>query len=101
MAFPKLNDFYNPILEYFYNKKEMVKHINNEELRNSLINKFSLTREEIEIKIGSGHTKFGSWIAWSITHLCKAGLLERPEKGFIQITEEGKRLIDDKVEIII
>lgn len=23
MAFPKLNDFYNPILEYFYNKIEM------------------------------------------------------------------------------
>lgn len=43
MAFPKLNDFYNPILEYFYNQKEMVKHINNEELRNSLINKFNLT----------------------------------------------------------
>ena len=101
MAFPKLNDFYNPILEYFYNQKEMVKHINNEELRNSLINKFNLTKEETELKIRSGYTKFGSRIAWSITHLCKAGLLERPEKGFIQITEEGKRIIDDKIEITI
>lgn len=27
--------------------------------------------------------------------------MERPERGFIQITEEGKRIIDDKIEITI
>lgn len=99
MAFPKLNDFYNPILEYFYNQNQMVKYINNEELRNSLISKFNLTKEETEEKVGSGLKKFDSRIAWSITHLCKAGLLEKPERGFVQITEEGKRLIDNKIEI--
>lgn len=99
MSFPKLNDFYNPILEYFYNKIEMEKYINNEELRNSLIIKLNLTKEETEEKVGSGLKKFDSRIAWSITHLCKAGLLEKPERGFVQITEEGKRLIDGKIEI--
>lgn len=90
MAIPKVNDLYNPILEYFYNKKEMVKYINNDELMNYLIYKLKCTEEEIKSK-----TRVG----WGITFLCKAGLLYRPERGFVEITEEGKKLIDDKVKI--
>lgn len=100
MEFPSSNDFYNPILEYFYNKIEMEKYINNEELRNFLINKFKLTKEQIELTTGSGANELHSSIAWTITFLCKAGLLERPNRGFIQITEEGRKLHDSKIEKI-
>lgn len=99
MEFPSSNDFYSPILEYFYNKNEMEKYINNEELRNFLIKKFNLTKEQIELTTRSGANALHSSIAWTITFLCKAGLLERPERGFIQITEEGKKLYDSKIEI--
>lgn len=99
MAFPKSNDFYNPILEYFYNKNEKEKYIGNTKLRDFIIGKFELTTEETELELKSGGNKLHSNIAWIITFLCQSGLLERPERGFVQITEEGKKIYDSKVKI--
>lgn len=41
----------------------MEKYINNEELRNFLINKFKLTKEQIELTTGSGANELHSSIS--------------------------------------
>ena len=75
MNFPSTNEFYIPILEYFYSKNKMEKYIKNEKLRNVVIDKLQLNDEQIKLETPKGNNKLDSTIVWTITFLYKSGLL--------------------------
>jgi restriction system protein len=52
--------------------------------------RFGLSESERRELIPSGRARvFDNRVAWSATHLSKAGLLERPGRGSVRITERG------------
>lgn len=55
---------------------------------------FALSTDERAQMLPSGGQKlFNNRIAWSITHLAQAGLLERPRRGATQITDRGQKAL--------
>src|SRR5690606_11641842 len=52
----------------------------------------SASREQT---IKSGSPRWYSRAHWAITYLVQAGLLVRPSRGFVKITEEGRKLADN------
>ena len=56
----------------------------------ALAQQFVLTPEERRQRIASGRQElFVNRVAWAATHLFKAGLLERPGRGIVRITDRG------------
>ncbi|MEM3064470.1 MAG: restriction endonuclease [Candidatus Nitrosotenuis sp.] len=70
------------------------------ELANILADQFNLTEEERnQLKPSGGQTLFENRIGWATFDLSKAGLVKR-EKGFVTITEEGKKILSTNPEKI-
>jgi len=60
------------------------------EVRDAVCDKFALTDDERREMIASGRqTIIQNRVGWARTYLNKAGLLEIPERGKVQITERG------------
>ena len=59
---------------------------------------FGLSHEERRQLLPSGRQSvFDNRVAWAATYLGKAGLLERPRRGTVRITERGRRVLDTNV----
>jgi restriction endonuclease Mrr len=57
---------------------------------------YHLTEEEIGQLLGSGRqTVFRNRVGWASTYLNKAGLVNKPQRGCIQITDEGLSVLKD------
>jgi len=68
---------------------------------NKLIENYKLTEEEKNELLPSGKQPiFENRTGWAKTHLKKAGLLDYPKRGCIQITERGTSLLENKPEKI-
>lgn len=62
---------------------------------------FELSDEEKNITIPSGsQTLIRNRAQWAATYLVKAGLLERPQRGVISITDKGKEIVQSNVSNI-
>ena len=60
---------------------------------------FQLTDEERQRMLPSGtSTYIGNRIGWARTYLKKAGLLDSPRRGFVQITDRGRKVLVEKPE---
>jgi restriction system protein len=70
------------------------------ECREALANRFSLTPEDLEARLRSGVNVFADRVHWTATYLVKAGLLVRPRRGALQITERGLELLAESPERI-
>ncbi len=71
------------------------------ELHDQLCVEFNLSTEDIAQKINSGRqTTMKNRIGWARTYMRKAGLLDLPERGYCQITEEGKKVLGEQLERI-
>jgi restriction system protein len=75
------------------------------ETRASLASEFSLTEEELAEMIPSRRAKtFANRVAWAITHMYQAGLLERPRRSVYRITPRGTEVLaaqPDRVDLKI
>src|ERR1019366_589981 len=75
------------------------------EIRAALASEFSLTEEELAEMIPSGRAKtFANRVAWAITHMYQAGLLERPRRSVYRITPRGTEVLaaqPDRVDLKI
>lgn len=57
---------------------------------------FDLTdADRAELLPGGGQARFDNKVGWARTHLGKAGLLERPRRGWLRITERGREVLAD------
>ncbi|HEY4289030.1 MAG TPA: restriction endonuclease [Puia sp.] len=77
---------------------------NEHELRdtiNRLSDQFQLAEEEKNELLPSGNQPvIDNRVGWARTYLKKAGLLENPRRGILNISEAGKKLLDTKPQRI-
>ncbi len=67
------------------------------DLVEAMSDRFELTDEEREAMLPSGRQRLMSnRVNWSITHLFQAGLLERPTRGHVAITEAGRGVLAER-----
>ena len=65
----------------------------------ALSEQFELTPDECSQLLPSQRQGiFENRVAWAKSYLKQAGLLEYPERGFMRITEEGKRVIASGID---
>ena len=98
MAVPPQNMFHRPILEMLVNAERSV---HRRDVIRDLEARFEATAEDLEEMVPTGvQTKFENRANWGISYLKLAGMLEYPERGRIQITDAGRRLLANSPEII-
>ncbi len=85
-----------PLLQSF--KNDEIKTSN--QIRNDMINHFSITDEEQKEKHPSGNYIYYNRVGWAISCLKSAELLSSPEHGSYQITSNGKSILYDPPEKI-
>jgi len=62
---------------------------------------FRLTEEELAELLPSGtQPTFANRVGWARLYLEKAGLLDAPKRGFLQITERGRKVLSEGHERI-
>jgi restriction system protein len=97
MTIPKFDEMYKEILIVISDDKVH----NNEDLRNSVAQMKGVTDEERTTLLKSGIKRvFDDRINWARTYLKAAGLLDYPQRGKTQITEEGKRVLSQNHDVI-
>lgn len=57
---------------------------------------FAATDEEQSRLLPSGGNLFNSRVQWGITYLVQAGVLSRPKRGHVQITDRGREILVNK-----
>lgn len=97
MEIPKFHETFNPILDVL--KDEKIR--GHRELINEVIKTHyaGLSEEQLSIKIKSGDHLVNNRIAWGKSYLKKAGLIQYPARGTVQITEKGKQAIKMNVTL--
>ncbi|HIK22401.1 MAG TPA: restriction endonuclease [Thermosynechococcus sp. M3746_W2019_013] len=71
------------------------------DLIDHLAQEFSLTVEERRQLLPSGQQPiFDNRVGWARTYLKKAGLLESPRRGWVQITERGREVLAQNLDRI-
>ena len=92
MAIPDFQSLMRPIVELHADGGE----VERAPLREALAAKFELTEDERAELLPSGRQKrFDNRVAWALSHLAQAGLLQRPRRGTTRITDRGRRVLSE------
>jgi restriction system protein len=71
------------------------------DIKTAIADEFDLSEDERAELLPSGKQRMiDNRVAWSLTHLVQAGLLERPERAHVRITEVGRQALRDHPERI-
>ncbi len=100
---PDFQSLMHPVLEAHQDRQPH----SSAELREKVATKVGVNDEDRKVMLPSGSQPlYYNRLAWTVTHLAQAGLLERPSRGITQITERGlevlrqhPRRVDTKVLI--
>lgn len=94
---PKYDEIMLPLLKMLGDGREY----STRECIERLAKVFQLTDDERR-KLVSSETQpiFNNRVGWARTYLKKAGLVEIPERGYIKITERGKKVLEESPEKI-
>ncbi len=93
MAIPGYQSFLLPLMNILSDQQKHTLR----DLFDTLGDQFQLTEAERSELLPSGkQAKFENRIGWAATHLKKAGLLEKPGRGKLQITQRGLDVLKDK-----
>ncbi|WP_167619503.1 restriction endonuclease [Maribellus sediminis] len=89
MEIPKFHETFIPILKVLENGETL----QTREMYHKVINQFysKLSKEQLERKTKSGEILIINRIAWGKSYLKKGGYIEFPKRGFVKITEKGKK----------
>lgn len=97
MAIPDFQTIMLPLVQFASDDKE---HSLREAI-DYLANYFQLTKEERKELLPSGRqATFDNRVGWSRTHLAKAGLLNSTRRGYFEITQLGKQILEQKPDVI-
>ena len=98
MSIPDYQTIMKPLLEYL-NKNPGPHRL--QDVVDELSKFFNLTEEERKELLPSGQqAKIDNRVAWARTYLKKAGLLEDPKRGYVQISEKGVDVISQNPDTI-
>lgn len=93
MAIPDFQTLMLPVLKCTSDGE----HHQIREIRDLCAQRFRLTPEEKEEMLPSGRqSRFDNRVHWATTYLRKAGLLESPRRGKVQITDRGREVLRSK-----
>jgi restriction system protein len=94
---PKFHETFNPILDILSNG-EIVHH---RELLNKVVEKYykDLPKDLLDQKTKSGDVLIMNRIAWGKSYLKKGGFIIYPKRGMVQITDKGKKSLDDNLQL--
>lgn len=93
MALPKHSDLFRTVLEFLKDGK--IHHWR--ECIDYVIRERKLTPEEVNQLHKSGRGRIiDSRVQWAITYIRQAGLVGYVKRGYCQITDEGRRVLQDK-----
>ena len=93
MSIPIQKKITLPILDLLKDGKSL--HVDN--IEKKLADDFKLKSEEKQLKKSSGNEGlFHNRIRWSAFYLRKAGLIESPKSGYLQITSDGLGVLQEK-----
>lgn len=97
MDMPKFHETFIPILDMLADGKI----IHHRELLKKIVEKCysNLPKELLEKKTKSGEFLILNRIAWGKSYLKKVGYIHYPERGTVQITQKGKEVNKDKVNL--
>ena len=97
MAIPSFQDITLPLLRIVENGNEYRLR----DVVDAVANHFDLTPEERSEKLPSGQqTVIHNRVGWARTYLVKAGILEATRRGYLRITDEGRRVLGNPPERI-
>jgi restriction system protein len=85
-----------PLLELAADGREHSHH----EAVDVLAERFGLTEEEREDRLAGGQSRFGNRVAWARVHLGQARLLESTRRGWFQITQRGREVLQQRPDRI-
>jgi restriction system protein len=86
VAIPDFQTMMRPLLLVLEDGQERT----STQIREALASEFSLTQEELAEMIPSGRAKtFANRVAWAMTHMYQARLLDRPRRSVYRITPRG------------
>ena len=97
MDVPKFDETFKPILDILADGKV----IGRRDLLSKVVDKYysDLPKELLEKKTKTGDVLILNRIAWGKSYLKKAGYIHYPERGKVQITQKGKEVDKDKVNL--
>ena len=64
--------------------------------------RLALTEEDLRAKIASGTPLLANRLQWAVTYMYQAGLLSRPKRGVVRITDRGRKVAaahPDRVDV--
>lgn len=94
---PDFQSLMYPLLSYLGNGQPH----NLQDVMTAMANKFSLTEEELKIKVPSGQMSlFKNRIGWATSYLKNSGLIFYPQRGVYQLTETGKSVLAENIDYI-
>lgn len=101
VAIPDFQTLMRPILEHHEDGADHERA----PLRNALADRFNLTGQERAELLPSGRQRrFDNRLAWALTYLVHAGLLERPKRGVTRLTGRGPQVLaayPDRVDMTV
>ena len=90
MAVPDFQSLMRPCLAVHQDRKPHTPT----DLRDRLAAQMHVSDEDRAVMLPSGRQPlFSNRVAWAVTHLAQAGLLDRPARGVTQITDRGSEVL--------
>ncbi len=95
MALPDFQAFFLPTLESLSDGQTRT----NAQIYDIVKDKLDLSADDLRDLVPSRtEPRWKNRVAWSLAHLRKAGLIERPSRGNYRITERGRETLDRNLE---
>lgn len=95
MPIPSVRELLNDVMNIFRDGREYRLRDLILELRKNLLENGVVSEDEALERLRSGQRTLDNRIAWAVTHLHVAGLLQRKDRGVYIISEEGKKALRD------
>jgi restriction system protein len=68
------------------------------ELRAAVADRLALTQDDLRAQIPSGPPLLANRLQWAVTYMYQAGLLSRPKRGVVRITDRGRKVVADHLD---
>lgn len=91
MALGTFQDYFIPVLASLKRNGMMHRRDN----MNDVVNDLQISQEDLELKTPKGTPVFRSRIHWAQAFLAQAGAVVRPQRGYLEITERGVKLLEN------
>lgn len=92
MTIPGFQDLMLPVLQEIGQCEELRKL----ELVNRIADKLALSDDERRTRLANGQTVLRNRVAWAVSHLGRARLLDNTRRGYWRITDRGRFLLDEQ-----